>query len=231
MEKNIIVLEDTRRIPFGGGQKITKKFIEALSVQQKYKFFLFDDNKNIFLKKKLKNFCKEFNSYDTDLKKFNITKTIFQLFFNLNKLHQIIKRNPGCSLIYAPTGFGLFFGFLYKFFYRDVKLIFHAHKPFPTKLFQIFFFRQLLNKTDKIIVVSKFLKKNFGRFKTELVYNSIENKSSKNSIKFHLNKKNYHVMMVANNFSYKNYNLFLSVIKKIQKKKYIFIYLDMIQKS
>lgn len=215
MKKNIIILEDTRRIAFGGGQEITKRFVHSLYPSAKYQFYLFDDKKNLYFKKQLKKYIKKNYFYNTSLKKLNFIKTLYQLLLSLVSLNKIIRKDPNNTIIYAPTGFGLFLSVLYKIFILDIKIIFHAHKPLPSKIISKFFFKFFLTKCNKIIVVSKFLKKNFQNIKTDLIYNIIDNSSKKPKTTVKLNKDKFHILMVANNYPYKNYQLFFSFIEKI----------------
>lgn len=212
--KRIIILEDTRRNIFGGGQLITKNFILSLCNSKNIEIFVFDDRKNNFFLSQVKSKNLNIQSYSTNLSFFKI----IDLFKSLKKIYKLTQIKHKC-ILYSPTGFGLLASFMIKIINKKVDIIFHAHKPFPKSKFKKLIFKALLSKCFKIITVSNYLKNNFNLngHHTNMIYNCLDASLKKNSKKTLINKK-INIVMVANYIAYKNHILLLSIIPKLYEE-------------
>ena len=215
MIKRIIILEDTRRNIFGGGQLITKNFISSICNLENIEIFVFDDKKNNF-------FLSQVNSENLNTYFYSTNIDIFHtvdLFKSVKSILQLTQIKHKC-ILYAPTGFGLLASFIIKIINKKVDIIFHAHKPFPNRIFKKLIFKALLSKCFKIITVSNYLKNNFNLngYQTNMIYNCLDTSLKKNSKKILINKDKTHIVMVANFISYKNHILLLRIIPKLYEE-------------
>lgn len=215
MIKRIIILEDTRRNIFGGGQLITKNFVSSISNLENIEIFIFDDKKNNFFLSQVNSENLNTHFYSTKLSIFNIV----DLFKSVRCILQLTQIKHKC-ILYAPTGFGLLASFIIKIINKRVDIIFHAHKPFPNRMFKKLIFKALLSKCLKIITVSHYLKNNFNLngYQTNMIYNYLDVSLKKNTKKIFINKKKINIVMVANYIAYKNHILLLSIIPKLYEE-------------
>lgn len=215
MIKRIIILEDTRRNIFGGGQLITKNFISSIYNLQNIEIFIFDDARNNYFLSQIKTENLIIHLYSTHLSIFKIVN----FFKSLKNILQLTYTKHKC-ILYAPTGFGLLASFIIKIINKKIDIIFHAHKPFPKGIFKKFIFKSLLSKCFKIITVSNYLKNNFNLngYQTNMIYNCLDNSLKKNPKKILIDKDKIHIVMVANFISYKNHILLLRIIPKLYEE-------------
>lgn len=179
MAKNVIVLEDSSKVGFGGGQKITMYAIKALLVN--YQIILADCVKHSRLREllegrpvttiRLKCFGKHANKYrgSMNLSWLEVLSTPFLLLFNgifllyYFRTHRIFTND---TLLYATTKKGLVLAYLLHFF--NFRYIFHAHSLENPR-----FIFPMLKKAEAIICVSHIVQKNISLPNCHVVYNPI----------------------------------------------------------
>lgn len=148
MGMQIIVLEDSSKSKFGGGQKISLIVIQILA--KHYTIILFDTNTSSFFVNEAKTYANSVHS----LKNFGIVwpgyknfiiKIIellsfpFLLFINLYKFYGFFRERPN-AVLYATTQKNLIFAYvIYKLLGN--KFIYHAH------LIDRFFLNRFINQT------------------------------------------------------------------------------------
>lgn len=179
MAKNVIVLEDSSKVGFGGGQKITMYAINALL--PRYQIFLADCVRHSKLLEMLegqpvttillKCFGKHANKPRGSLNVFwlEFLLTPFFLLFNLIfmlyyfRTHRIFSNE---TLLYVTTKKGLLLAYLLHFF--NFRYIFHAHSLDNPR-----FIFPMLKKAETVICVSHIVQKNIALPNCKVVYNPI----------------------------------------------------------
>ena len=178
--ENIIILEDSSKAKFGGGQNITLKIVENL--KKKYKIVVADcSEKSIFnmeLKKQQVGILKLLCAGDVSKSRikffFELLVSVLFTFLNLIriykyfKLHKYRKEN---TVLYAMTKKALFLTYiLHRLFHYP--FIYHAHmveKWYILKVIKYFLF-----SAKEIVCVSEVVEEQLKGFKTIIVYNPIK---------------------------------------------------------
>lgn len=197
---NIIILEDSSKAGFGGGQKITLDVINAL--KENYNLYVFDTtNQSLFTQKlkklqiktiKLETYSKVSQSLIIKIfEKFANSLLIGKNIYIINKFlkNNKIKKD---SLVYATTKKGLLLAFILKIFFH-LDFIYHAHLIENTTTRSIVNF--LTRKAYKIICVSSLVAEQYNSKNIEIIFNSIEFHEAKN--KSIVNKKKFIVATIS----------------------------------
>jgi glycosyltransferase involved in cell wall biosynthesis len=229
MIKNILVLEDSSKAKFGGGQKVTLEVMEAL--HKKYNLVLVDCSKKSIFQQKV-------NSYISDFIKLNcngrvvggdkssfglgyleillfpilLIKNIISLFRYLNNN----KFNNQNTFIYATTKKSLLLAFFFKKLLK-IKYIYHAHSFDNRNSFFYKIINPAYKKSDNIICVSNLIKDNINLENCHTLYNPIEviNTTSKN-----INNKNKIIVaMFSTLIKLKGIEYFMKSFDYLQNKK------------
>jgi len=177
--ENIIVLEDSSKAKFGGGQKVTLKVIEYLNV--KYNVVVAD--------------CSDSSLFSLELKKRDIDhfkllcigsvnnskiQHIFELLLSLVftvyniifiykycKLHGYTREN---TLLYATTKKALILSYIMHKLFR-YQFIYHAH--LVERGYILKFIRYILYSAKEIVCVSEVVADQLKGLKTQIIYNPI----------------------------------------------------------
>ncbi|HHT9158386.1 MAG TPA: glycosyltransferase family 4 protein [Candidatus Brocadiaceae bacterium] len=182
---NIIIIEDSSKTWFGGGQKVTVETVRVLKEQ--YKLILFDCTSNsrffdeskgffsdIFLLKCYGNIIGgEKSSFSIGLKEILIS--FFISLFNLYSISGFLKKrslNHKNTVIYTATKKGLLLSFFLKVIFK-IRYIFHAHSYDDKKSLFYKIIKIPLKYSDKIICVSDTVKNNIDLPQCRTVYNPI----------------------------------------------------------
>ncbi len=176
---NIIILEDSSKAGFGGGQRITLDVIEVLT--NDFEVCIFDTNKDSIFNKKLEEMHLEsikLESYSKDSKSFfsMCIKKIASFTYVLKNLFLIgsflkKKKYLNKSLVYATTKKGLILAFMIKIIY-GVDYVYHAHmieNKITEKLVSF-----LTRNAYKIICVSTKVEEQFRSSNSLVISNSIK---------------------------------------------------------
>jgi glycosyltransferase involved in cell wall biosynthesis len=182
--KTILIIEDSSKYGFGGGQQVTLRVIEALI--NDYNIILADTYPNSFFSKKaitnVNSFIKLYNfNY---FSKRNISSfyfievLIFPLLSVLNviKLLIFIKINNFNRLnciIYSPHKKSLIFSCILNFLIK-IKYIYHAHTYDSPKSLFFKFISYAFKKAEKIICVSEFIENNIGLDNAIVIRNPVK---------------------------------------------------------
>lgn len=199
-DMNVIVLEDSSKAGFGGGQKITLDVINAL--KENYNLYIFDTTNQSLFTQKLKKLQIETIKLETYSKvSQSIFMKIFEMFANtlliakniyiINKFlkNSKIKNN---SLIYATTKKGLLLAFMLKKLF-NIDFVYHAHMIENKTIRKMVDF--LTRKAYKIICVSPLVAEQYNSKNIEIIFNSIELFEAKN--KSIINKKSFIISTIS----------------------------------
>lgn len=204
MKKNIIIIEDSSKAKFGGGQKVTLEVMKGL--EEYYSLYLVDCKKESIFKQKSLNHVKEIieiNCFgkikggsksslslgisEIIITPLNMIKNIFYLKSMFND-KQINKKN---TIIYATTKKALLVTFMLNKFTK-IEYIFHSHS-FDDRNSNFYpLINHTLKNAKKIICVSDYIKNNIDLPNTITVYNPVFDISNT-----HKNIKNKDKIIVA----------------------------------
>lgn len=180
----IIIIEDSSKAWFGGGQKVTMEVARIL--KECYKLILFDCTKNSrFFNESKELFSDIFllkcygrivggrkSSFSIGFKELLISFFMFPL--NLYSIARFLKKNLKREniIIYAATKKGLLLSFFLKMF-LGYRYIFHAHSFDDKKSLFYKIIKLPLKYSDNIICVSDIVKSNINLNHCCTVYNPI----------------------------------------------------------
>lgn len=192
MKKNIIIIEDSSKAKFGGGQRVSLEVMKNL--KQDYNLFLVDCSKESIFKQKAFEFIRElfeiecFGKIKGGTKSslslgigeilvapFNMVKNVF----NLKSIFDTKDLNKDNTIIYATTKKALFIAFMLNKF-TEIKYIFHSHS-FDDRNSKIYLLiNHTLKNAKKIICVSNYIKNNIDLPNAVTLYNPVFNISNTN---------------------------------------------------
>lgn len=185
MIKNILILEDSSKAKFGGGQKITLEVMNILS--KEFDLILIDCKKKSIFKQRAKKYIKDYffiscygkiiggnkSSFSIGIEELLISPFLYAK--NIFKIIKFLKQNDYNSkntLIYATTKKQLLLAFLLRKL-LNLKYIFHAHSFDNKKSFFYKLIYPALKNSERIICVSNFIKNNIGLPNCQTIYNPI----------------------------------------------------------
>ena len=183
--RRIIIIENSGKVNFGGGQKITLQVAEILSKTCELVFVdfakgtrfeqmineKFPDSSKILLKGRSFFFPFKYLNWLLDL-------VVLTCFFpgNLGKIKYHVTKQ---TLIYVTTKKGLLYAYMMKVIY-GVPFIYHAHLVENTKSIFYFLYRSCLKKAEMSLCVSKAVYDTIKLPNKILLYNpNINNKGFK----------------------------------------------------
>jgi glycosyltransferase involved in cell wall biosynthesis len=184
--KNIIILEDSSKAKFGGGQKVTIELLRCLF--QKYNLFLFDCKKGSIFQNRAKSYvksCHEFRCYGQivggnkstfSLGFFEIVIFPVTLILNvwiLFRFFKVKKLNKNNAIMYAATKKMVILAFFLKKI-TGTHYIYHAHSVDDRHSFFYMFLDAVYRKASVIICVSELVKTNIGLSSCVRIYNPID---------------------------------------------------------
>ena len=215
-----IVFEDSSKSNFGGGQRVSYQLLKTLnSFDIRLNLIDFTDSSDFF------NSSKYYTVSSLVLKKFNVNRktnwnsfsfSIFEVLgtlllipLNLFLLLRYIQSHSKGSVIICTTKKTMLFGWILKFVFSDIKLVFHIHNYLRDTLFWSDSVRHIVSKSDENWFVSESVKLSYGKYSHGMIlYNpvSLDFKFRDNdSIKYQFN-----VGVVSSLFGYKGVSYFLS---------------------
>jgi len=186
--KNLVILEDSSKVTFGGGQKGTLEIIDVL--KDKFKLFLFDCSKNSIFQEKIQQFDKYLTKLDLKCKgelkggensSFSVGyKEVFLfpffMFYNLFILLKFVKQyslNKNNTIFYTSNKKHLLILFmLHKV--SNIEYIFHArtYDDKNSKFYKLMI--PALKNAKYNICVSDFIKQNIGYKNCITLYNPLK---------------------------------------------------------
>lgn len=187
---NIIIIEDSSKTWYGGGQKVTIEV--ACVLKEQYELILFDCTMNsrfsnestgLFSEKVLLKCYGHIIGGEKSSFSIGVKEILISFFAALLNLHMIVdffkKRslNQKNTVIYAATKKSLLLGFLLKAFLKT-KYIYHAHSFDDKRSLFYKIIKFPLKHSDKIICVSDTVKNNIGLPQCHTVYNPIKIKEN-----------------------------------------------------
>ncbi|EIT7026117.1 glycosyltransferase family 4 protein [Vibrio vulnificus] len=179
---NVIVIEDSSKSAFGGGQMVTSYVLEILK-NAGCEIHLFDAKTDGIFHDKVKTLvfsCNKLLSFGkigiSSTASFNVSLlevllfpfiSIFN-FFKILKVAMNYKLDKKNSIVYATTKKSLVYTYLLSFI--GYRFIYHAHNyDFKSRFF--FIYRHLLKRADVVICVSKLVKESINLNNAIFVYN------------------------------------------------------------
>lgn len=182
---NIIILEDSSKAKFGGGQRITIDVIKVL--KDKYQIILFDTLIDSFFAEellklnvkpnKLKLIVSNKSSVLFSLIKFfNLINELIQNISTLRKYLNANSLDKYNSIIYSTTKRGLLIAYLMNLFFK-IKFIYHEH--LIENLFYKDFVRILAKRAFRVICVSSIVSKQLNLKNKVVINNSIDHVNSR----------------------------------------------------
>jgi len=176
---NIIILEDSSKASFGGGQRITLDAIKVL--KNCYEIFVFDTTDNSLFTDKLKDLQIDVIKLVTYSK---VSKSVFikvvekianslLLAKNIYVINSFLNNNniKNNSLLYATTKNGLVLAFMLKKIF-DINFIYHAHMIESRVAKKLVGY--LTQKAYKIVCVSPLVAQQYSNKNIEIIFNSID---------------------------------------------------------
>jgi glycosyltransferase involved in cell wall biosynthesis len=180
---NVLVIEDSSKVGFGGGQRVTEKVISLLS--EEYGVFMVDFISPSKIEGRTRGSVRGFlclktggrirgvrSSYSLNLGELVALPWFFVL--NMVKLLPWCREKLGRNVVtYCATKKALLYGIALKLT-AGYCLVYHCHTASPPKVM----LAKILNRLaslycDRIIVVSQFVQREFGdSSKTDLIYNA-----------------------------------------------------------
>jgi len=185
MRENIIIIEDSSKFHFGGGQKIT--LAVATLLQRTYRLFLLDCSEQTLFQKKMRPLVKDvlFLRCHGRFKQgkrasFNVSGTELILAVPLLLLNAVriltFLRSRSLSqnntIQYAATKKALLTAFLIKKL-RGIEYLYHAHTVDDRRSFLYLFLDVLLRNARAVICVSRTVKDNISLPNCSLIYNPV----------------------------------------------------------
>jgi glycosyltransferase involved in cell wall biosynthesis len=186
MKENILILEDSSKAKFGGGQKVTLEVMEAL--HNNYNLVLVDCNKKSIFQEKANNFISDFIELNCNGKVVGGDKSSFGLgyfeillfpilliknIFSLGRCINDSKFNNKNTIIYATTKKNILLAYALKKLF-NINYIYHAHSFDDRSSFFYKIINPAYKKAKKIMCVSNLIKNNIKLNNCQTVYNPIE---------------------------------------------------------
>jgi glycosyltransferase involved in cell wall biosynthesis len=217
---DIIILEDSSKAGFGGGQKITLDVINSL--KNFHNLHVFDTKTNSTFSNELKNInITPKKLYFSNDIKYNISMLFIPFFLLLNfillKKYISNKLYEKKYLVYATTKNGLFLAYLMNIILGS-DFVYHAHlieSNFKKKIVTF-----LTKNASKVICVSKMVSEQFKRNNLIIIPNSID--SIKINPKNINNKNNFIVASISTLNNIKGIEYYLDSHKYLLNKNIIY---------
>jgi len=185
MIKNFIILEDSSKFHFGGGQKISLEV--AAILHKKYNLLLFDRRKGTLFQDKIRPYVKEVfplmcygkfkpgkgHSFNIGVAELLLTMPI--LLYNLMKIlpylrsREISKKN---TILYATSKKSLLIAYLVHKI-RGIDYVYHAHTINNRHSLLYRLLDIPLRQAKYVICVSEAVKRNIGLPRCRLLYNPV----------------------------------------------------------
>lgn len=181
----IVILEDSSKAGFGGGQQITLHVISAL--QHQFKLFVFDTSKTTRFNQKLAE-----NKYVQRLSYYTASPTvgsikILNLLFELIllpwqvllnalkilKLYGQIRMAGRNVVVYSTTKKTLFFVYMASLIVPGLKYIHHLHSYENTQTYAFKLKQKMYTKAKALISVSDFIYNTFKLPNNHLIFNPV----------------------------------------------------------
>jgi glycosyltransferase involved in cell wall biosynthesis len=182
--KNILILEDSSKAGFGGGQRVSLDVINSLI--HEHSIYIFDcSNSSLFFKKTqelniqtIKLNCSSKVTKSLLIKFVDTFKSIFLIISNLFSIYSFIKKNNiyNNCIIYATTKKGLVLAFFFKKI-CNIDFIYHAHMIESKNIKKLV--KYLTQDAYKIICVSMKVQEQFEVKNTKVIYNAVRIENNK----------------------------------------------------
>jgi glycosyltransferase involved in cell wall biosynthesis len=185
MIKNILILEDSSKAKFGGGQKVTLEVMKTLS--KEFHIILIDCKKESIFKQKAQKYIKNYffiSCYgkvvggETSAFSIGLKELLISPFLYIKNLFQILSflkinnYNSNNTIIYATTKKQLLLAFLLKKL-LSFKYIYHAHAYDDKKSLFYKLIYPAHKNSNNIICVSNLIKNNINLPNCQTIYNPI----------------------------------------------------------
>lgn len=221
MMKNIIVLEDSSKAKFGGGQKISLYVMEELSKRHtviladtycKEDQTIFQQKAIPFVKKSIKLSAygrigtKATASYNIGIKESLLFP--FYLIVNLFILYKVLKGLKEDNVLYSATKKTLVYAFFLKIF-LGYPYIFHMHSAESKNKIVQLLMRIMYKKAHSVICVSKFVSDQLNLRNSTVIYNPVSSSSSSVSSRSIENKDVIVVASFSTLLKYKGIEIFM----------------------
>jgi glycosyltransferase involved in cell wall biosynthesis len=211
---NILILEDSSKAGFGGGQRVTLDVINSL--KDKNNIYLFDCTEDSFFIKKVKDLGISNIKLKCCKKVYNsIFLSVILIISNIFLLHKFIVKNKikDKVIVYATTKKGLILAFFLNKL-LNIGYIYHAH------MIETNFVKNIVNylvkDSYKVICVSKIVKNQFVASNADVINNAIRNINSQ--AKFISSKKDFVIATISSLNHIKGVDYFIESYKFLQNK-------------
>ncbi len=185
MIKNILILEDSSKAHFGGGQRVTLDIMNILT--DEYRLILVDCKKDTIFKERAQKYADDTlyiscygriskgdtSSFSVGL--LEILSTPFLYIKNILLITQFLKRNKytnNNTLVYATTKKMLLLAYILKKIF-GINYIFHAHSIDDNRSIFYKMIIPALKASSRIICVSDCVKSNINISQSKTIYNPI----------------------------------------------------------
>lgn len=187
MKSKVLIIEDSSKARFGGGQRISLSVIQALSHSSL--IFLADTDQrrgpSLFVKKAmpytesfigLKSYGKV-GSRAVSSYNLSILEVLLYPFFLIANIVLLKKALKGVGkrdlIVYAATKKALIYAYLLRLLF-GYRYIYHAHSPESNNPTVRRLMRTFYNKAEQVICVSNFVKNQISTPNAQVIYNSVE---------------------------------------------------------
>lgn len=188
--KTIIVLEDSSRVGFGGGQKITLTVCDILKEYITFKFVDFSDKTRFAEEVKMSYPTADFinlNQYRGSITTNRLISWPISVFYFLAHLNDGLKKIIGSDdtkqmIVYATNKRTLLYAYsLNKKF--DIPYIYHAHMVERKSQLLSLILKHLLKKATTVLCVSNTVLKSVNANNKQLLYNPSSNEKGYKGVK------------------------------------------------
>lgn len=179
---NILIIEDSSKVVYGGGQRITEAVIDILADKNDIYFADFSRESVVYKKNltKIKSFLplKTFGRISGGKSSSNIgfiESMIFPVVFILNIIPLLswYKKAGLPKLVYCTNKKPFLYGIFLKMLYGG-RLVFHCHYVSPPSLVSRLFDMAVCRYSDAVICVSEYVTRQFRcKERLQLVYNCV----------------------------------------------------------
>lgn len=228
MMNKVIILENSGKCRFGGGQKMSLKIASIL--KEKYNVIFADFTKeSIYLDKVKENFPNNPVIYMTGISpniKCKLLKwaveTIGALLYAFRNLKRITTVSGMKNVMsYATDKKTLIYAYLLKVFY-GIPFILHAHLVENPKGLYYPIYMMMAKKASKIICCSRSVVESVKSDKTQLLYNPNFNRQGQK--KYQLNKSPFVVAVAGSLISIKGFEYFVRAAQYLDKSIELRVY-------
>jgi len=223
---NILIIEDSSKVGYGGGQKITEYVISILSVLNE--LYLFDFTRKSIVYERTKGKIKRFVPFFT-IGKIKGSKSSYNvgilelltlpLVYLINILRMILlyKSIGSPGIVYCTTKKALLYGMSLRLFHK-LRLIYHCHTVLPEQRGIAKIFNICAEKfCDEIIAVSRYVMQEFtGKGKIRLIYNPAGAKGRARKTKSL--QKEISIGFVSNLLPLKGFHTFCRLAEELSRK-------------